>query len=87
MKIWGCEIITLGFTVYPEPELIILTLLIDPTLVTTASSWPENPSPSIVIVGGMSVLYPEPFCVITISSIPLICLTTNVLFVLLIRGE
>ena len=52
---------TLGFTVYPEPELTIFTALIEPTLVTTAASEPEEPSPSIVITGGISVLYPEPF--------------------------
>ena len=52
---------TLGFLVYPEPEFLILTVSIDPTDVTIASRVPGVvPSPSIVIVGGISSLYPEP---------------------------
>ena len=72
---------------YPEPELIILTVSIDPTLDTTACNSPSWPLVlSIIIVGGISVLYPEPVCVICISSIPLYWRTVNCLFVLSITG-
>ena len=42
---------------YPEPELIILTVSIVPTEVTTACNSPPLPvALSIVIVGGISEL-------------------------------
>ena len=86
MNTCGCERITLGLLVYPQPEFTILTFSIDPTDVTTASNSPPVPLPSMIIVGGISVLYPDPVWFITISSIPLNCLTTNVLLVFAMTG-